>query len=345
MSDAAREQDPSLGGQAVDQASRAQQGDDDIKVTSADEVIETLRQQLTDLESRDADRERQLSAEKARALAAERARQEAENRARAADEARTTERHVGERSAAEARLDLIKNSLSMHDSQLNALATSKAGLIAEGKLDEAAQIDVQMAKIGGRIAQLEDGKLELEERIKAAPPEPQQRQETRQAPQGDPKEEFIRTQPAIVQTWLRGPNGDRFFTDTSFQNRVAAAARYAQEIRGLPIDSQSYIDFIEEDVGLRQPQQRQAPPPSTGAAADGGHRGREADASDRRMMAAPAGGATGGSVRSNGDGSTTVYLTPQEKEMAAFSGLTEAEYAKNKRDLLRENLIGPTARR
>lgn len=347
MSDAAREQDPSLGGAAVDQGARSQQSaDDDIRVTSSDEVIETLRRQLEERENRDAERDRELAEAKARASAAERARVDAENRAVASDEARLSERDSVARSNAEVRLDAVKNSLTMHEGQLTALATTKAGLIAEGKLDEAAQLDVQMAKIGGRIAQLEDGKAELEERIKATPAEQQQaREQPQQRPQQDPREAFIRERSPIVQQWLRGPNGDRFFSDPAFQRRVNAAASYAEEVRGLSSDSQAYIDFVEEEVGLRQRQQQQQQQRTSAGETMPRRQGRDADVGDRRLITAPAGGAAGGSVRSNPNGSTDVHLTQQEREIADMQGMSHAEYARAKRDLLREGLIGPNARR
>ena len=333
-----REQDPTLGGAAVDQGARAARGDaDDQRVPSSDEVVETLRQQLADLESRDAESQRRIEEEKERAAAADRARAAAEARARDADTARQSAEQAGQRSLDEANLDAVKSALATHEGHLETLAARKAALQAEGNFDEAAKLDAQMAKIGGRIAQLEDGKTELEQRIKNPPERPAAAQPS----MDERREQFIRSQPPRVQDWLRGPNGQRFFTDQPFQERVAAAAKFAQSVKGIPIDSADYITYIEEQVGLRQPSQEPPEQPSNGARP--APRGREAD-TDRRMVTAPAGGATGGSVRANADGSTNVYLTRDEKDMAARMGVSEAEYARNKRDLIAEGLIGPGAR-
>jgi hypothetical protein len=49
-------------------------------------------------------------------------------------------------------------------------------------------------------------------------------------------------------------------------------------------------------------------------------------------------------VRRNPNGTIDVYLTREEKEQARRDGVSEAEWAKNKRDLINEGLIGPGAR-
>lgn len=353
MSDGAntqpREQDLSIGGQAVDQRARAPQDppQQDDHVPTSDEVIETLRHQIATLEG-DRDSQRQ------RAEAEARARSEAEARARAADEARRgadaarqTAENVGQRSVDEARLDTIKNSLAMHDSQLTQIAEAKQGLLEEGKFNEAKDLDIEMAKIGGRMAQLDAGRIELEERLKAPPPPAPAaggNDQTQPSP-AQQRESFIRQQPELVQQWLRGPNGDRFFTDPAFQARVADAARYAQNVRGIPVNSQDYLDFVEESVGLRQPAQQHQPVGGGNGAGNGTAqpRGREAD-DGRRMIAAPAGGSAGGSIRSNADGSTHVYLTPEERAFARQQGVSEVDYARHKKDLINEGLIGPGAR-
>ncbi len=63
------------------------------------------------------------------------------------------------------------------------------------------------------------------------------------------------------------------------------------------------------------------------------------------MTTAPAGGSSDGSIRRNPNGTIDVYLTREEKEMAARMEVSEADWAKNKRTLIENGEIGPAARR
>jgi hypothetical protein len=127
-----------------------------------------------------------------------------------------------------------------------------------------------------------------------------------------------------------------YFNDPAFRDRVTATAGYAAT--KMDRNSQEYIDFINEDLGLIE--RPSAPPPrerreeQPGRSADSG--------AGSRMMAAPAGGSVPNAPRGETEGA--VYLTAAEKEHARIFGMSEADYAKHKRDLLREGLIGPNAR-
>jgi hypothetical protein len=341
-----REQDPSLGGHAVDQGARAAEALNVEIVPTADEVVEDLRAQLDDLDKRDKERDAELEAVRRRAEAAERARTAAENRAREADRSAREATEVAGRNVEEARLDAIKNALGTHEGHLKNLASQKAVALAEGDFSKSSELDAEMAKLGGRIAQLEAGQADLEERIKATPTGDAGRQVDQRAPrQDDPdqrKEAFIQSQPPRIQDWLRSDNGSRYFTDADFARKVAAAASYAQSIKNLSIDSQAYIDYVEEQVGLREPAPPEPARRDERAPSAPGH-GRTADAG-ARMTTAPAGGSSEGSVRRNPNGTIDVYLTPGEKELARIQGFTDQEYAKNKRELIELGLIGPNAR-
>lgn len=332
MSDTPREPDPSLGGAAVDQGARAAE----IEIPTEDDVVETLRQQLAALEEQGSEKDKALDAEKQRVASAERARQDAEARARQADQQARQTQHQSERSTAQAQLDSVKNALSAHESEMTSLEAAYASAQAEGDFAASAKVQRQMAVLGGRIAQLETGRDALDQRIKATRADDGGQQQ--QPSEYDRKEAYIRTMPAKVQTWLRGSNGDRYFNDPDFQQKVASAASYAQNNKGIAPDSDQYIEFIETEVGLRQ---APTPPANSGGAAP---RGREPD-DGRRMTTAPAGGSTAGSVRSNSDGSTTIYLTPDEKDMARRMGVPENEWAREKAAALKANQIGPNARR
>ncbi len=346
-SDAPREADLSIGGQPVDQAARAAEANMTVEtVPTADEVVEELRGQLDEMDRRGKEKDAELAAAGHRASEAERARQDAENRARAATDAAANAERVAGRSVEEARLDAIKNALGTHEGHLKNLAAQKANALSEGDFTKASEFDAEMAKVGGRIAQLEAGRDELDLRIKEPLPDagrqPDQRQTRQDGPEAQ-REAFIRNQPPRIQDWLRSDKGARYFTDSAFATKVAAAASFAQNIKGLQIDSQAYLDYVEEQVGLRapsdqgqQPQARDDRRPSTPG------QGREPDAG-QRMTTAPAGGASDGSIRRNANGTIEVYLTQEEKQQAARDGVSEVEWARHKRDLIREGRIGPGA--
>lgn len=334
-----REQDPALGGAAVDQGARSQQIDHEP--ATEDDVVEVLRRQLEELEGQSAEKEKALEAERRRATEADRARAEAEARARAADQQAREAQTASQRSTAEAQLDAVKNAIEANQGQMAKLKADYSRALSEGEFDKAAEVQAEMAVLGGKIVTLDNGRAALEERIAEAKTTPQdtERQGAGQQSPWQQREAYIQRYTPKVQEWLRGPNGERFFNDPAFQRRVMGAASYAENNKGLDNNSQEYIDFIETEVGLRQAAQPDNRQQQTQQQA----RGR--DAEDRRMTAAPAGGSTAGSVRSRPDGGDDVYLTPSEKEQAARDGISFAEYARHKRDLLRENLIGPGARR
>lgn len=338
MSDRPREPDPALGGSAVDQAARQQTiiVETEAPPPAEEDVVETLRRQLEQLEGSQAEKDKALADERRARSDAERGRQDAENRARQADQHARQASQDSQRNTAEAQLDSVKNALAAHESKMTALEGDYATASSEGDFAKSAKVQREMAVLGGRIAQLESGRDALEQRIKE-PPVDTGRQAQQQPTEQEGREAFIRGQPPKVQDWLRSQNGERYFNDRAFQQKVAAAASFAQNVKNIAPDSQDYINYIEEQVGLRE---AAAPPPAQNTPAPAAGRNAE----DRRMTTAPAGGSTGGAVRSNADGSTTVYLTSGEKEVARREGLTDAEYARHKRDLLNEGLIGPGAR-
>jgi hypothetical protein len=347
MSDAARVPDPSLGGAAVDQSARAAEALTVEIVPSADDVVESLRSQMKDLDASVADKDAAIERERERAAASDRARAAAERRAADAESRARDAQQAAGRSVDSAQLDSIKNSLATHEGHLKNLAAQKATALAEGDFTKASDLDADMAKVGGRIAQLESGAADLEARVKAPPPaDPGRTTATDQVDTGgSEREKFISTQPPRIQDWLRSSKGDRYFTDQAFQDKVAAAASFAQKVKGLSIDSQAYIDYIEEQVGLRTPTEP-APTPTPvrdDRAPSTPGQGREADAG-QRMTTAPAGGATEGSVRRNPNGTIEVYLTADEKSQAARMGVSETDWAKSKAELIREGRIGPGAR-
>lgn len=338
MSDAPqlKEQDPSLGGVPLDQAARVVVVDAPAVLTTED-VVEDLKRQLAEKATAETAKDAELATAREQREAEARGRQAADARARDAEAQARQAAQGGQRAVDEANLAAVKNALESNKGMMINLKTSYATAMQEGDFSKGADIQAEMATVGARLVQLEDGQGQLEERIKTPPPADQGR-----APAADPaqaRENFIMGQPPRVQDWLRSEKGARYFSDESFRARVMSAANYAQNGRRLDVGSQEYIDFIETEVGLRQATPTPPPPNPNPAPAPAGR-----DADDRRMVTAPAGGSTAGSVRSQPDGSTTVYLTQDERDMARRMGVSETEWAREKAAALREGQIGPNAR-
>lgn len=332
--------DSSLGGAAVDQSARNTQTDVERVVTDT-EVIEDLKRQLAEKEERISQEATETQRARARADAEASARADAEARARDAERLRQDAHVNSERSMARTQLDSLASTIESAHGQMANLKTAMVAANEAGDFAKAADIQADMALLGAKMVTLETGKAALEERVKTPEPGADGRnvpgggnEAPRQLTPSEQRVEFIQKQPPIVQAWLRGPHGERFFNDTEFRNQVAAAARDAGAIYN--INSQQYLDHVEEKVGLRQP---------AGAAAGGGAPpgGGRDPSGDGRMVSAPAGGASGGSVRTAPGGATEVSLSREEIEMAHRQGLSPGEYARYKKQLKDEGLIGPGA--
>lgn len=346
MSDAGNIRQDAPGANPVAQATRAQENitvvEDEDNSPTPEDVIEGLRKQIEELEGKSDSAAKRAEEEQRLRYDAEVARRQAEERASAAQAEAQRASQESQRSTSQAQLDAVSAALDARMGQLEAMQSALAKANADGEFEAAAKIQGEMTILGGEIATLKGGKATLEERVKTDPQDTgRQQQQQQQTPSPyEQREAFIRQRPPSLQNWLRGPNGDRFFNDRAFQARVIAAANFAEQVRGMSPADDGYVNYIEEQVGLRQPAANR----DTGEVQQTSQRGRDAD-EGRRMTAAPAGGATGGSVRSNPDGSTTVRLTKSEMEIADSIGVSHAEYARQKKALIEENLIGPNARR
>jgi len=325
---------------AIDQGTRAAQAEehDQEPVASEDDYIETMRQRLAELEERDRAHEAEVAAERRRAAEDRRSREAAEQRAREADSRAAQAADTGRRTVDDARLGEITTSLGAHQGQMTSLKSQYKAAFAEGDGEKMADIQAEMALVGSRITTLEQGKTQLEAR-RAAPVETPSA-----APSIDTqRQNYLQTLTPLERDWVSAH--PEFFEDSAFQNKVAAAANDAMQFEGFARGSQRYIDHINHKMGFTTPA-REAP---NGA----GSGGRSPDASaeahssataaDRRMIAAPAGGSVPNTSRATGGGDQPIYLTAGERRAAMESGVTEAEYAKAKRELTRENLIGPNA--
>lgn len=331
---------------AVDQGARAAQADADAeRIQTEEEVVEAARRRVAELEEADRQKEETLAAERRRAQEAENRAAEADRRAREAESRATQATSTGQQTVDHARLSEVTTALTARNDQMSSLETQYAAAFTAGEGEKMAKIQREMATLGGKIAQLEQSKMIFESRIEQAKQQQQNPQPQTQSVE-EYRRNFVSQQPPLIQEWLRR-NGERYWSDQDFQDRAAAAARYADRVKRIPIDSQAYIDFVDEELGLKTRQQLQSDPPRNPGNPPPGRNAEGDGAGDpgRRFTAAPAGGGAPGSNSGSRSGDGAVYLSRDEKDMAKSLGLTEAEYALNKRELTKDGFIGQNARR
>jgi hypothetical protein len=202
-----------------------------------------------------------------------------------------------------------------------------------------ADVQAEMALVGARLVNLEAGKTQLEARART-PDANQGRQPAAPTDEYQHQEDFIRGQPPLVQQWLRN-NRQRYFSDEAFRGKVGGAAGYAQNNLGIDQNSQEFIDYVEEQVGMRAPVLRQPDPPPVQPGGRDVAPPAPPPRQESRLVTAPAGGATSGTARTNGV--REVHLTAAEIAQADRDGVTREEYARAKWELQEEGRIGPNA--
>jgi len=311
---------------AVDQGTRAAQTAEEPPVQDLEEVAALLREQVRQLEEDEKKVREELAAEKRRAQEERSRRERAESAVREAEGRVVQATDLGQRTAEEARLGEVTVALDARKAQMESLKQQYEVAFTEGAGGKMAALNSEMAIVGAQIQALDAGKSQLEGRLAAAKAAPQQ------APAVDQREQFMQGLTQRERDWVN--DHPAYFNDPAFRARVMATAGYATNSRNMDRNSEEYIDFINQDLGLVE--RPSSPPPKREE-----QPGRSAD-SGARMMAAPAGGSVPNAPRGETEGA--VYLTAGEKEHARIFGMSEAEYAKEKRQLLKENLIGPGAR-
>lgn len=249
----------------------------------------------------------QLASERARADAAEASRREADARANQAS-ARAQGSDLG----------LVTNAIEMVKQQQGQLKNAYAAALQDGDFGAAAEVQAQMTSVAVKLSELEAG----QRRLKEAPPP---------RVNSDPVEALCAQLTPQSATWVR--SHPEFARDERQYRRMIAAHELAIA-SGCAPDSPAYFEAVEGSLGLRQPAGSVAvnvDDPTAGAAHAVGGRSASAPPS------APVSRATtpsGGSSRPN-----VIRLTPDQVEIAAASGLTVEEYAKNLRDLREEGKV------
>lgn len=210
--------------------------------------------------------------------------------------------------------DLIANALSSATDKMAALEQQYASAFAEGDGAKAASIQRQMAVLGARVTQLEDGKARMEQmaeqqrrQVEQRRQQPQQQQQPRQ--QGDPFEASIAHFSEASKQWIRAHKD--VVTQPGKWNEVIRAHHVAED-NGLDADTAEYFAFIEKKLKLRD---------------DGDDEVQVVTQKPRRAIpAAPV--SRDGVI--GGISNRKVTLTPAEIQTASDLGMSKEDYARFK---------------
>lgn len=313
-----------------------------VKAEPSDDPVaaaENLRRQLADA---NADRDRTSLALQEESRRRQDAERNAAQNAGRANEAVT--------AAGQANYDMVISALTAAEAQASQLTADHAKAMTDGDFAAASKIQMEMAKVGGRIDRLETGKIEMDAQ-RASPtvrtPAPQQQPATTDwnRPWNNAEAEtYLRGRTPQTAAWIR--QNDKFIHDVKFRNQVAAAHNLA-EAKGISVDSDEYFKFVNMSVGVTEqtpeptpePEPRPAPKAPVTAAA------KTVSRQSPTAAAPPSRTTQGGPPGSPGGASVT--LTAEERKLARqmftkdVIGNEDPEvvYARHKRNLIAEGRI------
>jgi hypothetical protein len=273
-----------------------------------------LLKQLDDMRSAEAAARKQ--AQEAAAREAQ-ARQEAQRHATTAWQTK--------QSAEQSQYDAVANALNAAQQQAEMAEAAYAAALAGGDNVQAARQMRAMTEASARIVTLQSGKDELEQRIASA--KTQQPPQLQQQAQPQNIDELLGRMPNLMpqeKDWIR-EHPDSLL-DPANQRRMDLAFTDAVQ-RGIIRGTPEYFEFFEDRLGYKKMEQRTSEEREERAPASGGPR-----------YGAPVtrGGSSGGSAESK----TRVTLTPQERDAARISGISEVEYARGKLKMLEAKRAG-----
>lgn len=247
------------------------------------------------------------------------------------------ERDDAVRRASERDVELVKERGEREDAQYNSVLTAIAG--EQATLDKA-EADYAAAATAGdwatagkaqriigtaaaRLDRLEEGKQAFDTKRGETPsPRPEPR---RSEPLGFDQQLDALKVPDSAKSWLR--NHPEFVTDTSQNNKIAAAHNYLVEIKGVQAFTPAYFEALDEQFGFKAPV---APNPEPEPTPQPQRRSMPVSAPVSREVPTTSG------VRQE----TKMNLSPEERLIArtSFSSdMTDAQkeylYAQNKKKL------------
>lgn len=238
-----------------------------------------------------------------------RARVEAEKRANEA--AQSAYQYQNE--AQDSNLHLVTNAIETVSQTNNILKSNYRDAMAQGDYDTAADIQAEMSANAARLLQLEQGKQALESAPKYDAPQPYT---------ADPVEALASQLSPRSAEWVR--RHPEFATDARLYNKMLAAHQLAVS-DGVAPDTDDYFDSIETTLRIRQQ--------------NNGYEPTEAAAKPIQRRSAPPAAPVSRSGTGDGSRPNRVTLSPEEREMASFMGMTPEEYGRNKLALKKEGKL------
>jgi hypothetical protein len=241
------------------------------------------------------------------------AREAAERRAKeAADSAA-----AAKNDANDSNMRLINNAIETVVRNTEILKQNYKDALASGDYDAAANFQMEMIKADNDLRQLNVGKQQYE----AAMKQPQI---------ADPVEKMAAQLTPQSAAWVRAH--PEYARDAALTRRMVRAHEDAVD-DGLVADTPEYFQFIETKLKIRQPEVQVKDQQESALS--------EAASATQRRSAPPAAPPSRTAATSAGGRSNVITLTRAERETAAALGMTDREYAQNKRELIKEGkLVG-----
>lgn len=239
----------------------------------------------------------------------------AERQARVEAERRVFEEsqraHKATVEVADSQLNLVLTAISNVKESTTALKGAYAEALKQGDFDAAADIQVQISDNAAKLLQLENGKAAMEARPKPQAP-------TRNV---NPVEAFASQLTPRSAAWVR--SHPEYVTDQRLNQKMLAAHNLAVA-DGIRPDTDEYFAAVEGTLGVGR---------KAAAATDGEDAMSSAARPAARDTAPPAappsrGGSNGRSAR----------LSADEMEIAALSGMSPEEYAKQRERINKERM-------
>lgn len=261
---------------------------------------------------------KQLDAEKRRAADAEKRAMDAEAKVQSA-----------QADVQDTQLKLVETAILSKADEAANLKRQYSHALASGDYDAAADIQLQMSRNAAEQLNLENGKLAMENQAKQ--PKVQQR--------GSEVEDFAAQMRANgyprSAEWVR--NHPEYVTSQRMNQKMIAAHQIAIA-DGHAADTDDYFSAVEKVLGISDtPAKRGDIPHDDAAELAAKPVSRRAASEDG--AAPPAAPVSRNPPTNGGNRPQVVRLSAEEREMAALSGLTEQEYARNKLSLKKEGRL------
>lgn len=243
---------------------------------AADDPLESLKGQLSTLQSRADQNQRERDDAVRRATEAEQREQSARQEVTAA-----------KTEAVESQYDTVVTGISSAQSEADAAEQAYQAAFNAGDAVAASKAQRKLSEAVAKVGRLEEAKADLESVAKRQPTEAADvgrvQQQTRQQPQsGNDVDAFLATRTPKTAQWLRDHSdmatalaarmSGRATTEQSRLGAKLTAGHNMAESEGLEADTPEYFEYIEKFIGEKKPaqSQRRASAPVTPVSHSGG---------------------------------------------------------------------------